>query len=559
MKRRGLVSRLALTALLVLLSVRPAAAHLGTLNSIFEGLAGNIPVRVTIRPPGVVPGLAEISVRVLTNGVEKVSVLPVHWRAGLEGAPPPDVCRPVEGEPGLFHAQLWLMTTGAYSVHVKVETSHGVGRVIVPVNSLATTRLGLSPFLTGILAGLGLLLFFLAISVVGGAVRDSVLEPGQSASPRGRWIGRGATVGAGLLLGLALWGGKSWWDIVDRDYRNNRMFQPVPVLATVHGTADSPFLRLTVDEKRAGRNWGPLVPDHGKLMHLFLARETIAGADPDAFAHLHPVRRSSARFESALPALPAGRYRVFADVTDENGFAQTLATSVDLTDSRLPTTQQGGAVAAVAAASSTGSGQAPPATPAAPAAATELGTSGTPDGTVEDPKAPTPDIDDSWWTGSPESSGAWAAGGERQQAVAGGLTVAWENPGAAALRVGRTATLRFRVRDAAGQAVQLEPYMGMLSHLIVVRDDGAVFTHLHPAGSISLASQQVFQLRAGDRPPKRITAAMMEKLCQPPGPEMLQQPISFPYEFPKAGRYTLWIQFKAGGVVRTAAFVCEAT
>ena len=70
----------------------PAMAHVGSLNAIFEGLAGNIPVRVIIRPPGVVPGLAQIDIRVMTNGVQKVSVLPVHWRAGVGGAPPPDAC-----------------------------------------------------------------------------------------------------------------------------------------------------------------------------------------------------------------------------------------------------------------------------------------------------------------------------------------------------------------------------------------------------------------------------------------------------------------------------------
>ena len=31
----------------------------------------------------------------------------------------------------------------------------------------------------------------------------------------------------------------------------------------------------------------------------------------------------------------------------------------------------------------------------------------------------------------------------------------------------------------------------------VVADDGAVFTHLHPAGSVSIAAQQVFQIRLG--------------------------------------------------------------
>ena len=120
----------------------PAQAHIGSLNVVYEGLAGTVPVRVIIRPPGVVPGLANIDVRVLTNSVRKITVLPVHWRAGLEGAPPPDVCQPVEGDPNLYHAQLWLMSSGAYSVHVQVESASGSGKVIVPVNSLATTRQG---------------------------------------------------------------------------------------------------------------------------------------------------------------------------------------------------------------------------------------------------------------------------------------------------------------------------------------------------------------------------------------------------------------------------------
>ena len=57
-----------------------ASSHIGNPNFIYEGSAGPYPVRVIIRTPGVVPGLADIHVRVLTNSVRQVSVLPVHWR-----------------------------------------------------------------------------------------------------------------------------------------------------------------------------------------------------------------------------------------------------------------------------------------------------------------------------------------------------------------------------------------------------------------------------------------------------------------------------------------------
>ena len=123
--------------------------------------------------------------------------------------------------------------------------------------------------------------------------------------------------------------------------------------------------------------------------------------------------------------------------------------------------------------------------------------------------------------------------------------------------VGREATLRFSIHEADGSLSKLEAYMGMLGHAAIRRDDGAVFTHLHPAGSVSIAAQQVFQIRAGEKPPKRITPEMMEKLCQPPDANMPQQPLTFPYEFPKPGRYRIWVQAKIAGIVRTGVFDTE--
>jgi hypothetical protein len=99
--------------------------------------------------------------------------------------------------------------------------------------------------------------------------------------------------------------------------------------------------------------------------------------------------------------------------------------------------------------------------------------------------------------------------------------------------------------------------MSMLGHAAIRREDGTVFTHSHPAGSVSVAAQQVFQIRGGDKPPKRITPGMMEQLCQPPSSNQPQQPLSFPYEFPRPGRYLLWVQIKTGGLVQTGVFDAE--
>src|SRR5205823_7770245 len=80
-------------------------------------------------------------------------------------------------------------------------------------------------------------------------------------------------------------------------------------------------LRLAIDDTAwtdAKRQWTPLVPDHGHLMHLFLVRDSSL----DGFAHLHPLPLDSTTFEAALPPLAAGGYRVYADVVHESGFAE---------------------------------------------------------------------------------------------------------------------------------------------------------------------------------------------------------------------------------------------
>ena len=66
------------------------SAHVGTSNAYFEGAAGPYRIRVIVRTPGVIPGLAQISVRV-TSGtdIEQVSVRPLRADVGLDGAPPP--------------------------------------------------------------------------------------------------------------------------------------------------------------------------------------------------------------------------------------------------------------------------------------------------------------------------------------------------------------------------------------------------------------------------------------------------------------------------------------
>src|ERR1700753_381568 len=101
---------------LLLFAIPSAFAHVGSVNVFFDGRAGEYPVHVVIRPPNVVPGVAEISVRVDGDGVQRVSTLPVFWESGRKGAPPPDTAKVVNGETNLYTSTLWLIKAGGYRV-----------------------------------------------------------------------------------------------------------------------------------------------------------------------------------------------------------------------------------------------------------------------------------------------------------------------------------------------------------------------------------------------------------------------------------------------------------
>src|SRR6185295_16558131 len=98
-----------------------------------------------------------------------------------------------------------------------------------------------------------------------------------------------------------------------------------PDLTTdVRAVGSERILRLEVGKKFfQSNNKSSLIPDHGKLMHLFLVRED----SRDAFAHLHPIRKEGYTFEVAVPPLPEGRYAIFCDMTFEGGVSSTATNS----------------------------------------------------------------------------------------------------------------------------------------------------------------------------------------------------------------------------------------
>ncbi len=497
---RGL-ARAALLAAVAL----AGSAHVGSDTVFFEGMAGPHSIRVVIRPPQVIPGLADISVRVKGGGADRVTVQPFRWDVGEGGAPPPDPAEPVTGDEELYSAQLWLMTFGSYSVHVTVEGPDGSGTAVVPLNARRSVVLAMPRWFGVMLLGLAAFLFVGAVTIVGAAVREGVVSSGEVPSPRRRRRALIMMAGSVVVFGLALYGGKAWWDAEDRAAQSG-IYAAFSVDAEARLEEAGRVLAFTIvdDAWRAGE-WTPLVPDHGKLMHMFLVRD-----DFGAFAHVHPVPIDTTVFELRIPEdLPAGNYRIYADIVHESGFTQTLVDTTDIMAS-------------------------------VPGQDVVLG-----------------DPDDSWLAGSvPVSEGEV---NESNVTLDDGAVMTWDRP--AEIRVGSEMTLTFRVSDPDGSPAHLEPYMGMLSHAAVSRDDGTVFVHLHPSGSVSMGALRTFTMRTeADSVIGTLGRRMMEEVTVG-GAMPLEgaSEVHFPFEFPRDGRYRIWVQVKRDGRVLTAAFDAEVT
>ena len=144
-------------------------------------------------------------------------------------------------------------------------------------------------------------------------------------------------------------------------------------------------------------------------------------------------------------------------------------------------------------------------------------------------------------TSFPETAGATLGGDDAvgPSLPAGGYDMVWLHDKAKPIVATELNLFAFEITGPDGRAVNdLEPYMGMGGHAEFIKDDGSVFAHVHPTGSVSMASEEVAS-----------PAAMVAMHETKPGPV-----VSFPYGVPTPGRYRVFVQMKRAGKVETGSF-----
>lgn len=462
-----------------------AAAHVGSEDVFFEGQAGPYTLFVAVRPPPVIPGVADVQIRAADSDIDTLRIVPLPLRGdGARFIPTPDVATRLREDPQTFSGHLWMMTAGAWQVRVRAEGRRGTGEFSVPVPTLPQRTAQMQrAFAAMLVILLGVLVLGL-ISIAGAGVGEAKLPPGSEPDAVVRSRAQRARLITAVLLALGIWGGAGWWRSEAAQY-DRGLYRPLALSAAV--TGDTLQLSLTNREGR-GPRVDDLVPDHDHLMHLFVLRMP----NMDRIFHLHPEESGVGLFTQSLPPLPAGTYRLFADIVHKTGVPETLTTELTLP----------GPITGKALVGDDSAGDVPPLPGADPA------------------RVVTP---------LPGS----------------GQAVFLREPGPIRARVPRH--FRFRIEDAPNQPTrELELYMGMLGHAAFIKRDGSVFSHLHPSGSVPMAMLDLIQRDDAKQAPHTMhhhaqTAALPAE-------------VSFPYGFPQPGDYRIFIQVKRRGIIETAAF-----
>jgi hypothetical protein len=481
----------------------PVSAHVGSPDVFLEGSAGPYKLFVTVRVPQVIPGIAEIEIRSESNDVNGIRIAPMQLRGpGSQFAPAPELAERSKEDPQFFRGSLWLMEFGSLQVRIEADGANGKGLLAVPIPAVAQRMLPLHRPLGALLFVLMIVLSLAMVSIVAAAVREGNLAPGAPEPLARQKRVRFAGVIAGVVVAAVLTVGGLWWRADAKQYASHIYTTPeieVAVSADGQLTLHTKPIRMTSGNPRRPADlvdFNDLMLDHEHLMHLFIVRSP----GMDVFWHLHPSRAAEG-FVQNLPTMPAGHYQIFADVVLSSGFPITMIGHIDV-----------------------------------PSAITGKPLSG----------------DDSGIDGKTVETETAAS---TEYSLPDGGHILWERDGEPTepLRAGIALILRFRVTDRLRNPAQdVEPYMGMAAHAAIIRSDGSVFAHVHPTGSVPMASFELAQASLPAAPGGAASIPVMD--MRQMTTDKVAPEISIPYGFPRAGLYRVFFQVKRSGRIQTAVF-----
>ena len=485
------------TIIFIILFITSMYADIGHYNFTFEGKVFNKTIRALVKPPGVVPGVANITINTLDQSIDSIKIQPVKWhgkiksyphlKAGPQGAPPSDLMYKVQDEDKFFTGELWLMDFGAYNINIELFKNNNSEIINIPINSIATEIEPMSFEVSIILFFLMLLLLFGATNIITIAYRESTIPYNQNINALKIKKSKAVMLLSFGILIFILYSGNKWWSDIETSYREN-LYTPMKNEVQLINNGKQNILQIFfTDELWLSGMIPDLMPDHGKIMHLYLINE-----DYSQLCHLHPKRNKENQnlFEVVLPEIEYGQYHLYMDVTLESGFTSTLINKINYVSENINQIKY---------------------------------------------KILTSDKDDSYISDNPKYQLAWI----NKKNI---------------FNTDEDINLSFQTQTIGGLPTTIEPYIQMGGHGAILKDDHSVFVHIHPIGTISMASQELYNQNDEIENSGVCYFGNADDSLK----SYFKNQNSFvtfpPILLDKSGKYIMWVQAKSEGEIITQKF-----
>ena len=484
----------------ILLLLSSIYSDIGHYNFTYEGEAFNKTLRALVKPPGVVPGIANITINTLNQSIDSIKIQPVKWhgkisshphiKAGPQGAPPSELMRKIEDNKKFFEGELWLMDFGAYNINIELFKNNQSEIINIPINSIATEIKPMTFQVSLILFCLMLLLLFGATNIITIAYRESTIPYNQKINPEKIKASKLIRLCSFILLLFILYAGNKWWNDTEIAYREN-LYVPMENKVKLITNGEQNILQIFfTDELWLSGMIPDLMPDHGKIMHLYLIHENYS-----QLCHLHPKRNKKNKnlFEVVLPDIEQGIYYLYMDITLESGFSSTLTNKINYVKSNIKQIEY---------------------------------------------NSLNSDKDDSYISNNFKHQLDWL----NKKNI---------------FNINENIDLTFQTQTLDGKPSKIEPYIQMGGHGAILKNDHSVFIHIHPIGTISMASQELYN--QNDEIENTgicyfgTTDDSLKTYFKKQNSIVNFPPISLD----KPGQYMMWIQAKSEGEIITQKFDFE--
>ena len=273
-------------ALSFIVTLQLATAHIGLRYMVYEHKEGSIPLRVYLKLPESAPGIVDISFKSFTDNIDRISVnSELKGSVELGENSSHNIAIPVNGEESTFSSKLPLFKYGAYSINVEVQQNGKIEQVIIPVNFFASENLELDSIGLSVLFVTVFIVSFLGIFFIRNAYsynRKKEFEKILKSKNNSRFLQFAEIF---IIIFMISYVSIKWWDERKTNYDQNNYFNLKNNAKTVNNGKYDILKINIVDKKWINEKMPNLIPDHGKIMHMYMISD-----DFRSLAHLHLTR-----------------------------------------------------------------------------------------------------------------------------------------------------------------------------------------------------------------------------------------------------------------------------